>query len=141
VIAESLIDGAGVGRPLSDRALQRQRSIESYLRGEMLPRYIQRAAEIERGTRDHERELRLAYRELREVCGDDPAAFARRWSDTARHWNFNAVNRLVQQHNDWYPIERDLPMDPRTGDYVPVCGRHYRREELGPDWILERFPA
>jgi hypothetical protein len=32
-------------------------------------------------------------------------------------------------------------MNPRTKDYVLVNGHSYRREELGPDWILERFPA
>ena len=48
---------------------------------------------------------------------------------------------LVEQHNDWYPIERQLPMDPRTGDYVRFAGRSYRRPILGPDWILEHFPA
>jgi len=32
-------------------------------------------------------------------------------------------------------------MNPRTGDYVPVGGRSYRRPVLGPDWVLEQFPA
>ena len=32
-------------------------------------------------------------------------------------------------------------MDPRTRDYVRIRGRSYRREEIGPDWALERFPA
>ena len=54
-------------------------------------------------------------------------------------WDFSAVNELVAQHNAYYPIERDLPMDPRTGDYVPVNGRDFRRSELGADWALERF--
>ena len=48
---------------------------------------------------------------------------------------------LIEQHNDWYPIERQLPMDPRTGDYVRFAGRSYRRPILGPHWILEHFPA
>ena len=48
---------------------------------------------------------------------------------------------LIRQHNEWYPIERDLPMDFRTRDYVPVNGRSFRREPLGAGWILEHFPA
>ena len=48
---------------------------------------------------------------------------------------------LIEQHNDWYPIERQLPMDPRTGDYVRFAGRSYRRPVLGAHWILEHFPA
>ena len=32
-------------------------------------------------------------------------------------------------------------MDMRTRDYVKVNGRSDRRPELGPEWILEQFPA
>ena len=32
-------------------------------------------------------------------------------------------------------------MDPRTRDYVPIRGASYRRVELGPEWVLEHFPA
>jgi hypothetical protein len=32
-------------------------------------------------------------------------------------------------------------MDPRTRDYVRIAGRSYRRPVLGPDWVLEHFPA
>lgn len=56
----------------------------------------------------------------------------------------DAVDRLVgrdlDEHNRWYPVERDLPMNPRTGEYVPVAGRSYRRPVLGPAWVLEQFP-
>ena len=31
-------------------------------------------------------------------------------------------------------------MDPRTGDYVLIRGRSYRRPVLGPEWVLEQFP-
>ena len=32
-------------------------------------------------------------------------------------------------------------MNPRTGDYVLIHGRSYRRPELGREWVLEQFPA
>jgi hypothetical protein len=140
LVAGSLIDESGVGKPLRRSTLQRARSVESYLRGDALPRYIRRAAEIERGTRGHEAALREAREELAESVGHDPAAFAERWTRTVRGWDFEDVNELVRQHNAWYPVERDLPMDPRTGDYVLVSGRSYRREELDADWALRRFP-
>src|SRR2546423_1905574 len=126
------IDDAGAGEPLSERARQRQRSIEAYLRGEALPRYMQRAADIEKATRGHEDEFRRAYAW--------PAA-RERWREIAADWDFRAVNELIREHNEWYPVERDLPMSPRTKDYVLVNGHDYRREELGPEWILARFPA
>jgi hypothetical protein len=31
-------------------------------------------------------------------------------------------------------------MDPRTGDFVLVAGRTYRKQPLGTAWVLERFP-
>lgn len=132
LIRRSRIDDAGVGEPLTERARQRQRSIEAYLRGEALPRYMQRLVEIDRGVRRHTEALRRAY-ERPDRRAD--------WVQTARSWDFEDVNGLIREHNEWYPVERDLPMNPRTRDYVPVNGRSYRREELGADWVLARFPA
>jgi hypothetical protein len=131
LIRRSRIDDTGVGEALSERARQRQRSIESYLRGEALPRYMQRAAEIDRAVRRHTEALRRAYErpDQRE-----------RWREVAGRWDFGEVNALIREHNEWYPVERDLPMNPRTKDFVLVNGRSYRREELGPSWIFERFP-
>jgi hypothetical protein len=132
LIQRSRIDQSGAGEALSERARQRQRSIEAYLRGEALPRYMQRAAEIDRAIRKHTEWLQSAYAQPQRRA---------RWRELAENWNFDEVNHLIRQHNAWYPVERDLPMNPRTKDYVLVNGRPYRREELGPRWILERFPA
>ncbi len=134
VIRRARLDDSGVGKPLSRRTLQRQRSVESYLLGEVVPRYMERAAEIEDLTALHAQALRGLYRGLCETHRRDPAALTRAWAQTTSTWDFRKVNVLIRQHNDWYPIERDLPMDPRTGDYVLLQGRSYRREELGPQW-------
>jgi hypothetical protein len=132
LIRRSRIDDTGLGEPLSEHARQRQRSIEAYLRGEALPRYMQRASEIDRAVRRHTEELRQAY----------TAAGAReRWREIAHRWNFEEVNELIRDHNEWYPVERQLPMDPRTGEYVLIAGRPYTREELTPAWALAQFPA
>jgi len=62
-------------------------------------------------------------------------------TEVARGWSFDQHNTLVGQHNEWYPIERQLPVNPRTGEYVAVQGRSHRRRQLDAAWILERFPA
>ncbi|HEX3317599.1 MAG TPA: hypothetical protein VHR88_06245, partial [Solirubrobacteraceae bacterium] len=67
--------------------------------------------------------------------------FARRWRDYARRQRFEDVNELIDQHNEWYPVERNLPMDIRTRDYVLIHGRSYRRSRLDAGWVLEEFPA
>jgi hypothetical protein len=129
------------GRPLSRRARQTQRSVEAYLKAGVRPRWMERVEEIDQGVAAEKRRLARAYRALQEECREDPRAFARLWRARARSWRFDDLNVLIEQHNDWYPIERQLPMDPRTGDYVRFAGRSYRRPVLGPEWVLEHFPA
>ena len=97
--------------------------------------------EIERGTKREQRRLAKAYEQLRDECGEDRRAFARRWHAIAHGWPFDELNELIRTHNEWYPVERDLPMDLRTRDYVLVNGRSYRRRELGAGWVLEQFPV
>jgi hypothetical protein len=129
------------GKPLSRRARQTKRSIESYLAAGVMPRYMQRLRDIEDGKATHARRLRKAYDRLREECGEDRERFARRWRQVAERWRFDELNDLIREHNEWYPIESGLPLDPRTRDYVRMRGRSYRRAELGPRWVLDRFPA
>lgn len=140
-IARSLEFEGGLGKPLSRRARQTRRSVESYLRGGNLPRYMERLREIEIGTEHERRRLERSYRALQHMCGEDRELFAKRWRARARRWSFEHLNDLIREHNEWYPVERNLPMDPRTRDYVRIRGRSYRRDELGPDWVLEQFPA
>ena len=130
-----------LGEKISERRLQSERSLENYLRAGIRPRWMERLMEIEATTKRHRRELSEAYAELREVCDGDAERFTRRWRQTAAAWDFSELNGLIATHNTWYPIERDLPQDPRTGDYIPVMGRPHHRDELDAAWILARFPA
>ena len=59
----------------------------------------------------------------------------------AEGWPFEELDELIRTHDEWYPVQRDLPMDLRTRVYLLVNGRSYRRRELGADWILEQFPV
>jgi hypothetical protein len=139
-VLESLEDPRSAGRPFSDRARQTRRSLEHYLKAGMRPRWMERLIEIERGTARHRRLLEEAYETLQAECGPDHARFRRRWRAIAEAWSFGELNDLIRTHNEWYPVERDLPMDLRTRDYVLVNGRSYRRPELDAAWILEQFP-
>jgi len=141
LLARDLEEVDGAGRPLSRRARQTRRSVEAYLQAGVRPRWMERLGEIEAGIQNETRRLERAYNELRREHRGDREAFARRWRAIARSWPFEHINELIRQHNEWFPIERQLPVDPRTRDYVLVGGRPYRKRELGPDWVLERFPA
>jgi hypothetical protein len=122
------------------RQLSYARTVEAYLRGQSPPRYMLRIGEIDAEYRSQRRALETAYEALLDACGGDARSFAAEWTARARRWSFEALNELIRQHNAWYPLEVDLPMDPRTRDFVPVHGRSYRRRELGADWILEHYP-
>jgi hypothetical protein len=141
VLLESLEDPRSAGRPFSERARLTRRTLENYLKAGMRPRWMERLIEIEHGTKRHRRRLEHAYADLREECGEDRERFRRRWRATAEAWSFGELNDLIRTHNEWYPVERDLPMDLRTRDYVLINGRSYRRRELDAAWILEHFPA
>jgi hypothetical protein len=140
-IQRSFEDTQEFGKPLSRRARQTRRSVEAYLKAGVMPRYMERLREIEQETDEHRRRLDRAYRALAAECGGDPGLFARLWRQRAHQWRFRKLNGLIREHNEWYPIESGLAMDPRTRDYVRVRGRSYRREEFGADWVLRHFPA
>jgi hypothetical protein len=139
-IARSRIDDRPAG-PLSERQLYTQRSVESYLRGAVMPRYMSRLRDITRMIERHEHDLGEAHAALAAEHAGDPAAFAAAWRRRVAAWSFDEVNDLIAQHNEWYPVERRLPFDLRTRDYVLIAGRSYRREPLSADWALARFPA
>jgi hypothetical protein len=139
-LRRSLEDDTTVGKPLSRRARQTKRTVEAYLRAGGVPRYMERQRDIDAELSIHTFRLARAYRALQASARGDADAFARRWSERAQAWRFDRVNELIRQHNQWYPVETGLPMDPRTGDYVRRNGRSYQRAEVGPEWVLERFP-
>lgn len=136
----SLEDERAVGKPLSRRARQTKRTVDAYLRAGGVPRYMQRLRDIDAELSLQGYRLQRAYRSLQRASRGDAEAFGRRWVERAHAWRFDRVNELIREHNTWYPVETGLPMDPRTGDYVRRRGRSYRRAEVGPAWVLERFP-
>jgi hypothetical protein len=131
-----------VGRPLRQRLRNFRPDPHSYFSalGGPLP-WMVRLHEIDRAVAEHERRLAEAWEELRGAVGDRSEELARRWLDVARGWRFDETNALIERHNRNYPAEARLPMDPRTGDFVLVNGKPYRREPLDAGWILARFPA
>jgi hypothetical protein len=129
------------GRRISNEELLRERTVEGYLRGAVMPRWMERLKEIHSGTEAHRRRLADDYVELRQEHAGDPQGFAEAWRDRVARRSFEDVNELIRDHNQWYPVERQLPMDPRTGEYVLIAGRPYWRDELTDDWALRHFPA
>jgi hypothetical protein len=129
------------GSPLRLRLTNFRPLADAYLAASRGPlAYMLRLHEIERQTAAHEERLRETWHALARACEGDQARFEREWCLLAAGWSFEEVNDLVVRHNRWYPVEAQLPVDPRTGDFVLVAGRDYRMVPLDADWILERFP-
>jgi hypothetical protein len=114
---------ARANRRISRRTLSSPTSVEAYLLAGATPRFIDRALQLEGEMARHRRRLEHAYKWMREKYAEQPEPFAERWRAMAEHWNFDAVNTLIESHNEWYPVERRLPLNPRTGDYVTAGGR------------------
>jgi hypothetical protein len=128
-------------RKLARRSVRNLASVEQYLQAGVVPRFIERANQIESQTHRHRKRLERAYEWAIERHGSNPDEFARYWRDLAENWRFDDVNELIDEHNKWYPAERRLPMNPRTGDYLTVGNRDWRRQRLDARWILEQFPV
>jgi hypothetical protein len=132
-------EGEEEGYRLSSHTTQYQRTLEGYLQAGNRPRWMERLGEIQHGTNAARRRVEQAYRRLQDEVA--PAEFAERWRAEAEAFRFDDVNLLIQQHNEWFPIERQLAIDPRTRDYVKINGGDYRRRALDAAWVLEQFPA
>jgi hypothetical protein len=129
------------GRPLPERPRLGRVALDRYLSALAGPLpYMRRLRRIEEETARHASALDEAWRALAAGCAGDQARFRARWTSLAGRWSFAEVNELISRHNLYYPAEARLPMDPRSGDFVPTLGRSYRRRPLGAGWILTRFP-
>lgn len=125
----------------SRRTLRSPEVLENYLRAADPPRWSLRLAEIDRGVARTRRELAAAHAELSERLGHNPEALAAAWRERLDAWPFDPeLNLLITQHNDWFPIERQLPLDIRTRDYRLINGRSHRRPLLDAKWAAKEFP-
>lgn len=136
----------GVGRPLTERARQAQRSVESYLTGaNNPPRWMERVREIDRALKRERRLLEAERRTLQARFARDAGGFAAAWHAFAaargRSAEYRELNEQIRAHNQWYPVERNLPVNPRTGDWITVGGRSFLRPLVGVEWVLREFPV
>ena len=70
-----------------------------------------------------------------------PELFADAWRGYLGRFNFDLVNELISRHNRYFPAEANLPMSPKTGDYVGWGGRDWRCSLLTIEWAENEFPA
>jgi hypothetical protein len=136
-----LLESPVAGEPLRQRLRNFRPSAEAAVRALGGPlAWMRRLREIEVRIAEHEARLAEARELLRAEHDGDEAGFIHAWEALAESWSFGDVNELIERHNRNFPAEARLAMSPRTGDFVPVNGKPYKREPLDARWILERFP-
>lgn len=84
----------------------------------------------------YDRWVTLAYEHRHQ-----PQLFVGAWRDHLNELELDVVNELIRRHNRYFPVEANLPMSPRTGDYVAWGGRDWRCSPLSPEWAEQEFPA
>jgi hypothetical protein len=116
-------------------------NVEAYFAASLgPPRWAERLQDLDGEEKDLLSRLRTAWIELAEVTPDD-ATFARAWIARVQATRFDAINTLVAQHNQFYPVERRLPWDFRLADYRAPWGIEWRRQRRDAAWVLEALPA
>jgi hypothetical protein len=116
-------------------------NVEAYFAASLgLPRWAERLQDLEGEERDLLARMRDAWIALAEETADD-ATFARAWAARVRSTSLDAINTLVDRHNEFYPVERRLPWDFRLADYRAPWGIEWRRERRDAAWVLDALPA
>ena len=105
------------------------------------PAWAVRLKKIETLTDSLLRELYDDWVALARHHRHQPAAFARAWREHLNKLELSLVNELIARHNRYFPTEANLPMSPRTGDYIGWGGHDWRCSPLTAEWAEEQFPA
>ena len=104
------------------------------------PAFAFRLKRIEDWMESRREIIREAWIELAQKRRMTPDKFRRKWLKFARDFDFSQVNELIDQHNRYYPIERNLPIDIRTGVDLDRGKPFKKRPYLDKNWILNQFP-
>jgi hypothetical protein len=106
------------------------------------PAYATRKKHIEDLEERHVRTL-VALHDALVAKSDrrDVAAVSAALLEKARTLDLKKMSSLITSHNRYYPIEANLPVDPRTGEYL-VYGRRWEPEQpWTPARMVERALA
>lgn len=104
------------------------------------PAWSIRLRRMEEWHRRLEAGLRLAAAELavREL---GEAALERQWQEELGRVDLERVNTLIDHHNRYYPVEANLPTDPRTGRLMRGAEPFEREPLLSREWLEARYPV
>lgn len=70
-----------------------------------------------------------------------PDEFATRWRAFLTKFDIGKLNTLIEKHNEWYPIEAQLPIVYPTGEYHIPTGIEYPQKPVDVASLLELYPV
>jgi len=104
------------------------------------PAWSVRLKRIEEWAEHTAARARRAWAEMAVAHRDEKTEFALAWKRYVKSVDFGEVNTWIDRHNEYFPIEANLPCDIRTGKLM-WGGKPF--EKMGyftPQWLLESFP-
>lgn len=114
-LASHQFDSCVAGKPLKIPQVNFTIPLEKKIQALSGPPYFAvRARRIEHMTDQLIEKLTAKYSNMIEKFGSRPNVFARKWKELIEGWPLDRLNDLIEKHNKYFPIEANLPIDPRS---------------------------
>ncbi len=103
------------------------------------PHYATRARRIENITQKLIEDLAVEHENMKQEYDDRPEVFARKWQELIASLELDDLNELIEKHNQYYPMEANLQIDPETG--APLAGAvpWEPKKKITVEELLKRF--
>lgn len=103
------------------------------------PPYAVRAKRVEDLVEQLEETLEQQWKEMAETF-TDPDYFERVWKAIVETLELDKLNKLIKEHNTFYPIEANLTHDNETGKWLIGSTEWKPKKKVTPERLFEKFP-
>ena len=105
------------------------------------PYYAVRARRIEQLTDQLMEELTVNYSKMMKQFSNSPEVFAQKWKESVESVELDTINDLIERHNNYYPVEANLTIDPKSEALMFGSAPWEPRKKVTKESLLQRFPA
>ena len=82
----------------------------------------------------------LAWAETAVEYQGDDRRFMQVWLQYVEEVDYGRVNKWIRDHNEYFPIEANLPYDIHTGKIMNGGRPFEEKESIGSEWLLGYYP-
>lgn len=105
------------------------------------PPYAIRAKYVEDLVREMDQDLAKKWSMVAATYRADPPKFSSVWTAIIETLELDDLNRLIKEHNTFYPIEANLREHPETGHLMIGATPWKPKSKITPQSLLAKFPA